>query len=209
MSRPKSPVEAALDDVIKRGVTSTLKSMGFSKSRLNYHRRRGYVVQVINLQMGHGSAGDQRQFYINVGIAFNAICQLTGQQVLKEPKEHECATRGTRGRLGKLIDEAPEQWNVDVKSDREGTVAKLRHCVQLLTAELELIDGPQTYRDHPWFERNRPTAENAQILYVLDDLDGAWSEVAELCKLHADSESRSRPESWIEELGLKKLVERL
>jgi hypothetical protein len=209
MSHPKSPVEEILAEVIRLGVTSILKPLGFKKTRLNYVRRRGHVVQVVNLQMGHGSDSEDRQFYVNVAIAFNAICQLTGVEVLKEPKEHECAMRGTRDRLAKLVQDAPGQWHVGVNGDANRTIAKLRHCMQQLVSELEFIDGPQTYRDHHWFERNRPAAESAQILYVLEDLDGAWDEVGALCQLNAEREGYDRPEKWIEELGLKKLAERL
>lgn len=206
MARDKSPAQTLFDDIIKRAVTSVLKPLGFRKSALNYHRRSKEVVQVINLQSSHGSTWDEKLFFVNVGLAFDAVCQLTGTKILEKPKEHDCDSRGTRDRLESLVDGLPEQWSVNVNGDSESVAQQLQTAIGQLAVELESIDGVQAYRTHRWFDRFRPKQENAQILYLLGDLDSSWNEVKELCKLFADRQGINQPEWWIEELGLSKLT---
>src|SRR5579883_542661 len=73
MARAQSPAEALLTDVLARAVTPPLKAAGFRKSGMNYHRRRGEAVQVVNVQVSHGSSRAEKQFSINAGVAFDAI----------------------------------------------------------------------------------------------------------------------------------------
>jgi hypothetical protein len=49
---------------------------------------------------------------------------------------------------------------------------------------------------------------NAQILYLLEDFDGAWQEVTDLCESFADREGLSDPGWWVEDLGLVELATR-
>lgn len=209
MTREKSPVQSLFDDIVKRAVTSVLKPLGFRKSALNFHRRHNEVVQVVNLQSSHGSAWDEKLFYVNVGLAFDAICQLTNTQILENPTEHDCDSRGTRGRLETLLDNTPERWSIDITADSESVAEHLQKVIAQLAVELERIDGVQSYREHRWFERFRPKQENAQILYVLGDLDGAWQEVKYLCTLFSDRQTINRPEWWLEELGITELNGRM
>lgn len=208
MARDKSPAESLFEDIVKRAVTSVLKPFGFRKSGLNFHRRHKDVVQVVNLQSSHGSAWDEKLFYVNVGLAFDAICKLTHTEVLENPKEHDCDSRGTRDRLESLLDKTPERWSIDMNGDSESVAEHLQRAIEQLAIELERIDGVPAYREHRWFDRFRPKQENAQILYILSDLDGAWKEVKDLCTLFSDRQTINRPEWWIEELGLSKLATR-
>lgn len=208
MARDKSPAQRLFDDIVKRAVTSILKPLGFRKSALNFHRRHKAVVQVVNLQSSHGSAWDEKLFYVNVGLAFDDVCQLTDTEILEKPKEHDCDSRGTRDRLESLLDNTPERWSVIVNGDSESVAQHLQKAVEQLAVELEIIDGVPACREHRWFDRFRPKQENAQILYVLGDLDGAWNEVKQLCTLFADRQAINQPEWWVEELGLSKLAAR-
>ena len=208
MARDKSPADSLFDEIVKRAVTAILKPLGFRKSALSFHRRNKDVVQIVNLQSSHGSAWDEKAFYINVGLAFDAICELTDNEILEKPKEYDCDERGTRDRLESLLDDMPEQWSVHINSDSESVAQKLQTAMKQLAVELEAIDGVNAYRTHRWFDRFRPKQENAQILYLLGDLDSAWYEVQELCKLFADRQGVNQPKWWIEELGLSKLAAR-
>jgi hypothetical protein len=206
MARDKSPSQALFDDIVNRAVASVLKPRGFRKSALNFHRRHKDVVQVVNLQSSNASAWDEKHFYVNVGLAFDAICRLTDTGILEQPKEHDCDSRGTRDRLENLLDSMPDRWSVDVNGDSDAVAEQLRDAIEELAAELESIDGVPAYRDHRWFDRFRPKQENAQILYLLGDLDGAWKEVRDLCTLFSDRETVNRPEWWLKELGLTGLT---
>ncbi len=208
MARDKSPAQALFDEVVKRAVTSVLKPLGFRKSAFNFHRRHKQVVQVVNLQSSHGSAWDEKLFYVNVGLAFDAVCELTNTEILEKPKEHDCDSRGTRDRLEGLFDNMPERWSVNVSGDSESVAQQLKTAIEQLAVELETIDGVQAYREHRWFDRFRPKRENVQILYVLGDLDGAWDEVKQLCTLFADRQAINQPEWWVRELGLSRLATR-
>jgi hypothetical protein len=66
MARSRSQAETLLTEVIDHAVTPVLKRAGFQKSGMNYHRRRGEVVQVVNLQVGHGSTALEKLFYVNI-----------------------------------------------------------------------------------------------------------------------------------------------
>ena len=208
MTCGNSPAQSLFDNIVKGSVTPVLKPLGFRKSALNYHRRHKDVVQVVNLQSSHGSTWDEKQFYVNVGLAFDAVCQLSDSEILEKPKESECSSRGTRDRLDKLLSNVPDRWSVHVNAESESVAQQLRTAIAELAVELETIDGVTAYREHRWFDRFRPKQENAQLLYIVGDLDGSWTEVEALCTLFADREGINKPEWWIEELGLSKLASR-
>jgi hypothetical protein len=75
----------------------------------------------------------------------------------------------------------------------------------MVVAELDQIDGPGAYRSHRWFDRSRPKAENAQILYVLGDREAARHEVDRLAALFADRQNANGAAWWVGQLGLQGL----
>jgi Domain of unknown function (DUF4304) len=209
MARSHSPAEAMLNEVVARAFVPPLKAAGFRKTGLNFHRRRGETVQVVNVQVSHGSTAMAKTFYVNAGIAFDAICRLAGRSVLERPKEYECSIRGMRDRLEHLVPGLPAWWNVGVGDDTEAIAGPLRVAIDRLVAELDRIDGVAAYRDHPWFDRSGATEENIQVLYLLGDLDGAWREIEALTVALADRQNANRAEWWVERLGLTDLAPRL
>jgi hypothetical protein len=205
MGRAKSPAEDLLNDAIRQAVTPLLKAAKFRKTGMNYHRRHGQTIQVVNIQVSHGSTDREKSFYVNVGVAFDAICDLVGLPILERPKEYECDSRGTRDRLGVLVQEPTGEWAVRVGQATDNLIERLKRCFEELLTELDQLDSPAAYRSHRWFERFRPKAENAQISYVLGDLDGALAEVNALAKFFADRQNANRSEWWIQRLGLVRL----
>ena len=208
MARGKSPAQAKFDAIVKRSITHVLQPLGFRKSSSEFHRRHNDAVQVVSLESSRASTQAERLFYVNVGLAFDAICQLTDTEIIEKPKEHDCDSRGTRDRLENLVDNVPDRWSIRSDSDLESQARQLRDAVEQLAVELHRIDGIQAYRGHRWFDRFRPKQENAQILYLLGDLDGAWSEVENLCRLFADRDAINKPVWWIQELRLANLEPR-
>src|SRR5262249_13032647 len=148
-----------LNNVLAQAITPPLKAAKFRKSGANYHRRHGETVQVVNIQVSRGSTWIEKEFYINVGVAFDAICGLAGVPVLERPKEYECDSRGTRDRLQKLIPNVPASWVLRVGEDTASIVSSLRGSMQQLVIELDQIDGLRAYRSHRWFGRFRPVQE--------------------------------------------------
>jgi hypothetical protein len=209
MPTVKSPADEFFDWVVREAVTAVLKSAGFRKSGMNYHRRRGTCVQVVNVQVSRLSTRDEKRFYVNVGLAFDELCSLAHVPILEKPKEYECDARGTRDRLQDLIPGNDEDWHAGPQHDVAETVERLRGAMATLVAELDRIDGPAAYRSHRWFDRFRPKAENAQVLYVLGDRAAALEEVERLAAFFADRQNANGAEWWITSLGLQGLVPRI
>ena len=205
MARASSPAGELLDRVLADGVTPPLRAAGFRKSGRNYHRRLGGAVQVVNVQVSQAATGMEKEFFVNVGVAFDAICNLAGVPVLEKVKEYECSERGTRSRLAELVPGAPEAWTVRAGEDPSGVAGAFRRHMQELVAELDGIDGPAAYRTHRWFDRFRPAPVNAQILYLLGDMEGACREVRALASFFADRQNANRAEWWVEQLHLSGL----
>jgi hypothetical protein len=136
MAREKSPAQSIFDDIVKRAVTSVLKPLGFQKSAFNFCRRHKDVVQVVNLQASLGSVYNEKLFYVNVGLAFDAICQLTHTEILDKPKEYDCDSRGTRDRLENLIDNTPERWSVNTNGNSDSVAKHLQNAIELATTEV-------------------------------------------------------------------------
>lgn len=205
MARTPSPAESLFQTFVAEAVTPPLREAGFRKSGSNYHRRWGDTAQVVNIQLSRGSTWTEKEFYVNVGIAFDAICALAKVPVLDRPKEYECDDRGTRDRLEKLIPDIPSSWVIRVGTDTASDVGRLREGLELLVTELEPIRSPSDYRTHRWFDRFRPVQENAQVLYLIGDREGAFQEVQALAKMFADRQNANRMEWWIERLRLRGL----
>ncbi len=209
MSRAKSPAENLMTELIAKTVTPALKAAGFRKTSTSYHRRLGRTVQVVNVQVSHGSNRAEKKFYVNVGITFDEICRLAGVPILEKPKEYECDDRGTRDRLERLVSRAPATWVVRHDESIDATISSLNGSIDRLRSGLDQIDGLAAYRSHPWFDRSRPTRENAQILYLLGDLDGAWKEVQNLVILFSDRTNAPQEDWFVEKLHLDGLASRL
>ena len=163
----------------------------------------------MNIQANHGSNWAEKKFYINVGITFDALCELACIPVLEKPKEYECDGRGTRDRLEALVPEAPDSWVVRDGESIHGTITSLNGFIDRLRSALDKIDSLAAYRSHPWFDRFRPRQENAQILYLLGDLDGAWYEVQKLATLFSDRQNAPREDWFVKKLCLGGLASRL
>ena len=206
MSRAKSPAETLMTELIARTVTPALKAARFRKNSTSYHRRLGTTVQVVNIQVSHGSNWAEKKFYINVGITFDEICQLAGVPILEKPKEYECDDRGTRDRMERWLPGAPATWVVRHDESIDATISSLNGFLDLLRSALDRIDSPAAYRSHPWFDQWRPRRENAQILYLLGDLDGAWKEVQDLVTLYSDRPNAPREDWFVKKLHLDGLA---
>jgi hypothetical protein len=142
-------------------------------------------------------------------LAFDAVCRLQELSVIESPKDYECNSRGEYARLEEFFPEAPQRWELRLSHVANSLIDTLGSLVSVLADELDKIQSIADYRNHPWFDRFRPIKRNAQILYLLGDLDGAWGEVQSLCTLFADRRNADNPRWWVEELRLDKLRPRL
>lgn len=209
MAATKSELDRLLDRVIQEAIVIHLKPRGFKKKGRTFHRRLGEVVQLVNVQLSQGSDLSEKSFYVNVGLAFDAVCGLQELSVVESPKDYECESRGTIARLEEFFPESPHSWELSLSEDANPLIDTLGSVVSVLSVELDKIQSIADYRNHPWFNRFRPAERNAQILYLLGDLDGAWAEVQSLAEFFNDRRNADNPRWWVEELRLDKLRPRL
>jgi Domain of unknown function (DUF4304) len=200
----RTVIETTFKTLVQEAITPALKPAGFKKTGLTYHRRHGETVQVINLQQSAWNQCDRKEFFVNVGAAFDQIYQLRQQEILAKPKEYECDEVGTRDRLEKFIQEAPALWTIDATSNVSLITTRLRSCMTKVTTELDQISSIQTYSAHPWFDRHCSVTTQAQIFYIMGDDASAWQAVQQLVTVFADRENNST-EWWIERLNLSRL----
>jgi hypothetical protein len=206
MAQTSFPADELLDAVLAHGVGPPLRAAGFRKTGRNLHRRIGGTVQVVSVQVSQAATRTEKEFFVNVGVALDAVCQLAGLPVLDRVKEYECDDRGTRSRLSELLPGAAESWTVRAGQDPADLAETLHRHMQALVSELDRIDGPAAYRSHRWFDRFRPAQVNAQVLYLLGDLAGAFREVQGLASLFADRQNANRVDWWVGRLHLSRLV---
>jgi hypothetical protein len=214
------PAGEIVDELIAVAVAPTLEAAGFRRTGRDFHRRHGEAVQVVNILESVHTAR-YRECCIYVGVAFDPMCRLAALPVLERPVifrpgASDFLFRGTYDRLESLFSGVRAWWSVRVREgvgeDIGKVVGNLRPAIVRLAAELDRIDGLDAYRAHPWFDRNRPSLERVQVLYLLGDLDGAWREIeAVVADFAAEwpGVETPGPERWVERLNLADLRQRL
>jgi hypothetical protein len=162
------------DTIIATGAAPVLKAAGFTKQDLNFHRRQGSVVQVMNFQRSIDNRGGDNVFFVNVGIAFDDLWKLQGidlhgsmRKHLEAPLEHECHFRS---RLENLVVNCPRWWVVSetnaslfretsqshgreiaTTAEEATRVAEfLADCVERAVIELNQIDSSKSFLAHHW-----------------------------------------------------------
>jgi hypothetical protein len=203
MARSASPSEDLLQRLVNEAVVVHTKPGGFKKSGLSFHRRRGEAVQVINIQVSQGSSWDEKKFYVNVGWAFDSVCNSLGVPVLEKVKEYECDARGGRDRWESLVPNVPAAMSTNC--DPSELIRTMSAGMTALIADLDTIDAIQKYRRHRWFGRFKPAEMRCVIFYLLEDDTAAWNEVLELTKLFRDRPNAPDPQRWVKTNKLERL----
>ncbi|MBB3210589.1 hypothetical protein FHS27_006437 [Rhodopirellula rubra] len=204
----KSPAQSKFDDIVKRAVTPVMKPYGFKKKSVTYRRRNGTVVQVVNLQSSSDSTAFEKLFYINVGLAFDEICALTGLEIKDDAHDYDCDQRGFRCRLENLDDDAPHRWCVSAEEDYS-VDDELAIAVQKLAANLAVIDSLEAFSHHHWFDTSSPTNIHAQTHYLLGKPDESWNTILKICSRFPDRPKLAAPAFWVADCSLPGLADRL
>lgn len=121
---PKTPAQAALDDVIEKSITLELKPRGFRKSGRTYRKPAAGAVQVLNVQSDKWSTADEVRFTINLGVFFPAVhaaLRLGWQPSPEGPKEYECTLHA---RIGELLPGGKHTWWELRPGDRTGRLVE-------------------------------------------------------------------------------------
>lgn len=110
-----------IEQIVKAGVTPTLKPLGFRKSGRTFRRTVESAVQVINVQSCKWNTADEASFRINLGVFFPEIFYALygkegGKVSAAGPHEPDCTIRTT---LGELLPR-PEGLLVETPSAQRG-----------------------------------------------------------------------------------------
>jgi hypothetical protein len=62
-----------IESIINTNVARVARELGFKKSRLNFFRRKGTVVQVINIQLSRWNRGDKAECVNDLGQLISKI----------------------------------------------------------------------------------------------------------------------------------------
>jgi hypothetical protein len=175
--------KGAFNQLLEISVVPLAKDAGFSKSGLTFHRRTTDSTQVINFQLSRGNTSQECRFYVNVGIAFDALFVLANKSIPKKPKEYECHFRQ---RLEKLVDGIPPIWRVTTETDIKELSDFLSESLEVAIRMLESISSITDFSKHSWF--NIPSAPSLPFLifYALAEYEAAWQEVQDVSKRFSD-----------------------
>lgn len=81
------------DLLIKEVFKPTLKAAGFRIPGTTFKKQEKYFLKIFNIQNSAWNLDDHVSFYLNIGIFFPIVNELNGQEIPKNPKEHDCIFR--------------------------------------------------------------------------------------------------------------------
>lgn len=150
---PRMPHASKLiEQIVKAGVTTTLKPLGFRKSGRTFRRIVESAVQVINVQSCKWNTADEASFRVNLGVFFpeiySALYEEEGGRVSAAgPHEPDCTIRTT---LGDLLPRPKDFW---WKLHPHSAVDQVSANVASQLRELAL----------PWLEAHTPLHAAVQV----------------------------------------------
>jgi Domain of unknown function (DUF4304) len=131
-----------IESIVNTGVAKVAREAGFKKSRLNFFRRKGTIVQVVNIQLSHWNRGLEAYFYVNIALAFDELRTHEGSPIVETPKEYEC---DFRRRLDHLVPGIPLIWEVTPQVDIEAIAQSLLQSFTVILGFLNQIDSLPTF----------------------------------------------------------------
>jgi len=131
-----------IESIVNASVTKVAREAGFKKSRLNFFRRKGTSVQVINIQLSRWNRGLEAYFYVNIALAFDELRAYEGIPIVETPKEYEC---DFRKRLEHLVPGTPYAWQVTPQVDSESIAQALLQSISGVLSFLNEIDSLSTF----------------------------------------------------------------
>jgi hypothetical protein len=188
-------------EIVSHGVAPAAKSAGFKKSALNFHRRVASVIQVINFQLSQGNFADQGRFYVNVGLAFDALWLLEGRPIPDRPREVKCHFRR---RIEQLVPGVPSAVDVTSKTDIVAASQGLRSNFDRLLTLLDPIQSPEAMLETGWLKIGSEIELRACLNYVLGRYPDAMRDLKEAAEFFSDRQGMS-VDALIKQYKLKKL----
>jgi hypothetical protein len=194
--RVKMNARERILQIIATSMTSDLLEAGFTRAGIDFYRRQGEVVQLVQVQLSASNFFNHGHFSINVALNFNRVCQLEHKAVVEQPKEYLCQFRR---RLETLIAGAPPRWEVGDGLEQPEMAVQLRAACRQLIALLNGIDSLERFLALGWLQAGADLGLRAQIHYLLGDTQAAIRDLQ-------DPFFHARPnwdfDTWLAQRGL-------
>ena len=160
----------SVNRIIGAGLQGAARTAGFRKTGLNFHRRRGEVVHVLNVQLSRYNHGHDGAFYVNVGLAFDRLWILADRPIPERPPEVQCHFRR---RLESLTAGVPPSWQVSATTDTEQVGRALAAGVAQLVGQLDRVDAIPPFLALGWLGAGADYGLSARLHYALGGLEAA------------------------------------
>jgi hypothetical protein len=192
---------STLTTVITGAMKTHATGGGYKKDKLNYRRRRGETLQVVNFQLSKDNTAGEARCYVNLAIAFDAIFALMGQRAPAELKEYQ---GHFRARLEEIAGDAPPHWLVNAATDTSALGIELDAPLARAAEFLDAVDGPRAMLARVPLDQGAQNYLKAQLHYVNRDFDAALVAVRAGVAFFADRGATVR--KAIHDLHLEELL---
>ncbi|MCY1081556.1 DUF4304 domain-containing protein [Archangium lansingense] len=183
-------------------VAGLARSRGFRKKGLTFRRKHGQTPQVINFQLSRGNTAAEGDFYVNIGISFDAVTALGGSTTGLLMIAGEAVHFGVR--LEELAPGAPAQWDVTQQTDAQALGERLGATLAPVIDRLEPIESPASMLREFSLDEGTQRILRAELEYVGGNFNAALAELKLVAAEFADRRGMS-VESLIERYCLHEL----
>jgi hypothetical protein len=133
-----------IEDIINICLVKISKEEGFKKKRLNFFRRNGLVVQLINIQLSAYNIGSTGSFYVNIAFAFDEFRNHQSIPITEAPVEY---MYDFRRRLEHIIPGTPYIWDVSSTTDINSITNEFPSKIIKVFNYLNRIDSLSSFLD--------------------------------------------------------------
>ncbi|WP_375767703.1 DUF4304 domain-containing protein [Archangium gephyra] len=182
-------VRDMLSEALSVAVAGLAKARGFRKKGFTFRRQHGQTTQVINFQLSHGNSRDEGDFYVNIGLSFDAVTALGGTSSGEVVIAGEAVHYGVR--LEELAPETPDEWAVTPQTDAHSLGAQLGAALAPVIDRLEKVESPASMlREFPLDDGFRRVLR-AKLEYVDGHFDAALADLRLVAAEFADRQGMS------------------
>ena len=136
-----------VDKVLSAGLGDVLRGHGFQKSRHTFRRIAGNCVQVTGIQGDRFNLPEDKSFTINLGVHFEGVDALTGQQRTASLFAEDAVLNI---RIGTLTEKRSDKWwqignESEAERVAESAVEAWRICALPWFIQCETVEGAQRF----------------------------------------------------------------
>ena len=170
--------------IIAQGAVPLFKAAGFRKTRLNFERTRGEVVQVVDFQLSAYNFGETWRFFVNFGLAVDRIWEaMEGSPRPPRLKAFMCPVHG---RAHDVVPGAMKQWDVTAATDGDALAAQLAGVIAALIARLDQARTVEDLVTGGWLEAGAHLITRGRIQYAVGNRAAARVDLGAAARFFAD-----------------------